>query len=715
MTTVMEAYDAQMLDYQNDVDVQMHPSHEPWFHDEEAMEDDQLEDTKSQSHTEYEDVEIEMENYAEVLQNPEYEMVDEGADYPVIENHTHEAVSAQLSFTELSSTDTSGLPSTVPTAETTHLETAEATPASQPPKASIVERSLSQNSSTSTNAEELAVVEAADSTPESVEATSEARALDLPAQNIIDSSGEPANLQQEAQLTTPFTGAEDVPQSQAPLDITEGEAQEPTHGVDGDLDEVPSQTAENVDSGSHLDGQPGEAGHEEVSNSTNDPHEISEGVFIEPPPGVLLSLANVDEPDVCIFNQPNHPETSAAAVTAQSHMILLGNRPTLYYEPLSVLFDALRQDEYIANLYDLSQTELLLEAYDLQLVISEDNIFSRETSLHDLHLLHDGSDITGPLRLRLQSVMPRFIVRYRLLQDQILRLNMADEQYEELGHPEGVNEASPSDTQQDFYEDQSTVQQPEIGEAEPSNELTHLEATEHEDQTTHDDEAEAEAVQQPNERQEVPEAVQDNESEAEKHLTQETTEENGVQLEAADEDEEEHDSDTTSYANVEVQSASQEEKVANNFTDDQPNDDEGDGNTEEHSVIDGDAPEHQEDNVLDAKGIDHALPDDVEAEDAHSLAETDGYAVVNEPEQISEDGDSSLQYPDDWEDTFEEDDEFGDPDDDVDEKAPEMIPKALSNTSRSSKRSFDDVDPEVIHEERQSVDGSPGSKRTRVE
>jgi hypothetical protein len=120
------------------------------------------------------------------------------------------------------------------------------------------------------------------------------------------------------------------------------------------------------------------------------------------------------------------------------------------------------------------------------------------------------------------------------------------------------------------------------------------------------------------------------------------------------------------------------------------------------------------------------LTDDVEAEDAYSLAETDGYAVVNgklwvtmtnvlvtdevylEPEQISEDGDSSLQYPDDWEDTFEEDDEFGDPNDDVDEKAPVMIPKALSNTNRSSKRSFDDVDPEVVHEERQSSDGSPG-------
>lgn len=39
-------------------------------------------------------------------------------------------------------------------------------------------------------------------------------------------------------------------------------------------------------------------------------------------------------------------------------------------------------------------------------------------------MLHDGSDFSGPLRIRLTSVTPRFILRYHLLQDQIARLNL---------------------------------------------------------------------------------------------------------------------------------------------------------------------------------------------------------------------------------------------------------------------------------------------------
>lgn len=40
-------------------------------------------------------------------------------------------------------------------------------------------------------------------------------------------------------------------------------------------------------------------------------------------------------------------------------------------------------------------------------------------------MLHDGSDFTGPLRIHLRSAIPRFILRYRLLQEQISRLDLA--------------------------------------------------------------------------------------------------------------------------------------------------------------------------------------------------------------------------------------------------------------------------------------------------
>ena len=50
---------------------------------------------------------------------------------------------------------------------------------------------------------------------------------------------------------------------------------------------------------------------------------------------------------------------------------------------------------------------------------------AREISLHDLNVLHHGLDLTGPLRLRLRTVLPRFINRYRSLQSQLTRLDVA--------------------------------------------------------------------------------------------------------------------------------------------------------------------------------------------------------------------------------------------------------------------------------------------------
>lgn len=61
------------------------------------------------------------------------------------------------------------------------------------------------------------------------------------------------------------------------------------------------------------------------------------------------------------------------------------------------------------------------------LIIMQDNVHSREISLHDLNVLHDGSDFAGPLRLLLRAIVPRFIIRYYALQEQIQRLNVVAE------------------------------------------------------------------------------------------------------------------------------------------------------------------------------------------------------------------------------------------------------------------------------------------------
>ncbi|KAG5221520.1 Superoxide-generating NADPH oxidase heavy chain [Salix suchowensis] len=113
---------------------------------------------------------------------------------------------------------------------------------------------------------------------------------------------------------------------------------------------------------------------------SNDPHEISEGVPTAESPG-------------------------------SDSLVLLHHQPVLYYEPLSSVFDALRREEYLMNSPDLRDGELILDAYDLQLAVSEDNVYAREVTLHDLNVIHDGSDIAGPLRLRLRSSVPRFAFR----------------------------------------------------------------------------------------------------------------------------------------------------------------------------------------------------------------------------------------------------------------------------------------------------------------
>ena len=122
----------------------------------------------------------------------------------------------------------------------------------------------------------------------------------------------------------------------------------------------------------------------EVSNS--DPHEISDGVYIDPPPAVLLSISSSSQRmDCCLFNQPQprsgsqSPNAYASSSTAPDMTLLLSQRPTLYYEPLNNVFETFRQEEIISNLTDFVDGELVLEAYDLDLRIPEVYIACRQS------------------------------------------------------------------------------------------------------------------------------------------------------------------------------------------------------------------------------------------------------------------------------------------------------------------------------------------------
>lgn len=116
----------------------------------------------------------------------------------------------------------------------------------------------------------------------------------------------------------------------------------------------------------------------EDAAAAGDPHEISDGVYIDPPPPVLLSLPpSAENAECCLFNRPQSStplSTSGGDQSGpadESPRLLLHDRPTLYYEPLSSVFDALRHEEFIGNLPGCAEAELILDAYELELAIAE--------------------------------------------------------------------------------------------------------------------------------------------------------------------------------------------------------------------------------------------------------------------------------------------------------------------------------------------------------
>lgn len=99
-------------------------------------------------------------------------------------------------------------------------------------------------------------------------------------------------------------------------------------------------------------------------HSTGDPHEISEGVYIDPPPAVVLLVSTEVQHHFSLFNEPQ--EESSPNI-----QVILQHLPTLYYEPLHSVFEAFRQEEHLHTLFDTTNAELTLDAYELQLVVSE--------------------------------------------------------------------------------------------------------------------------------------------------------------------------------------------------------------------------------------------------------------------------------------------------------------------------------------------------------
>ncbi|KAK7440245.1 hypothetical protein VKT23_017186 [Stygiomarasmius scandens] len=480
MATALDNYDTQMMDYSTDIDVQMHPSMDSWFQDEAAMEAETEATQYSSADGELVDVEVDMEN-------PEYEMTDGAEDYPVT-TEIEDAIVTDASH-PVDSFDTSSpsihdnlslQPSSEALPETdlvapvesdfVSLASAEMQP-SQPQEVhsetADAEEVQAIDAGVSDSLDHLTAVDSTPAPLQPFEDSEHNRETSLP-QTYTDIGTTVSSADQES--GTLENGPEEVDSTisatVAPEPLLHADPENPL-GDTPQVEDVTARapefetlqaseeqkaehTAQAGETSDHVEIEERVSVPQQEAEQSQDPHEISDGVYIDPPPAVLLNLALADQRDVCLFNQPVQTDPSTSNETVQSYELLLHDYPTLYYEPLSKVFDALRNDNYLSQI-DLTQTELLLDAYDLQLVVSEDNIFARETSLHDLNVLHDYSDIAGPLRLRLQTVTPRFITRYRLLQEQILRLNVSTEDYDEESNEEEQDRTSEYQQEHEQY------------------------------------------------------------------------------------------------------------------------------------------------------------------------------------------------------------------------------------------------------------------------
>jgi hypothetical protein len=392
-STILELPEAQMLDYTSDGDYAMHATgHATEWHSMEAtMSDDHVPTATEYSETieidmdrndDDEITEYEMADGAEEYDRDEVELVD--VDFaessrvasPITAHHVVdvEELSGQLSFQRAQSsaplqlllsppTQPESIPfphvepevsEQAPTLSVDAMPSRDASPL-PPPIASAHEPFASSD--------QLSVsVEAAQSTKEPP---------------VEDRLGSPAE-------SPPAAALQQVVESLTSLVETEVMSNNLEHGDTASIlgQEVPSLRGEEVSAvpiPQPFDEAAQAAGPENTSNPdpNADPHEISDGVYIDPPPPVLLSISSAGRSlDCCLFNQPQSrsgsqsPNAHASKSTAPYVVLLLSQRPTLYYEPLNNVFEALRQ-ENLHGIEGFADAELILDAYELDLRISE--------------------------------------------------------------------------------------------------------------------------------------------------------------------------------------------------------------------------------------------------------------------------------------------------------------------------------------------------------
>lgn len=394
----MDSYDAPMLDYSGDTDVHMHTtlsSPKPWIQTETVMEED-LHPIHLSDHfpslDPQQDVEVDMDDYFN--ENVEYEMAD--GDLPVPDTelvdidvydaprdeifpaHPPISLSTDPPVQDLSEkpsethfpSDGGIISEHVPgpaVLETSYSQAAE--PERLTP--SFPQTEISENTDALTSDQPVVLApQASSSISEVVSAalnseidisadlkTAEVASDNTPKSLDIHQLAEQKNVQ-DFSISECATVEENTRQSEIQNDSAHEDAREHDESYEGDF---PGEAPDGVGA---VDSHAGE-------DDDSDPHEISDGVYIEPPPPVLLELpSSSSQPECALFNAPHGLEAESPS-TETVYTVLLQSRPTLYYETMNDVFEALRQEERIRSITEFVEGEMIIDAYDLGLLVSE--------------------------------------------------------------------------------------------------------------------------------------------------------------------------------------------------------------------------------------------------------------------------------------------------------------------------------------------------------
>ena len=395
----MDSYDAPMLDYSGDTDVHMHTtlsSPKPWIQTETIMEED-LHPIHLSDHFPslgpQQDVEVDMDDYFN--ENVEYEMADgdlpvpdtELVDIDVYDAPRDEIFPAHPPIS-LSTDPTVQDPSEKPSE--THFPSdsgviSEHVPgpaaleipysqAAEPerPTPPFPQAEISENTDALTSDQPIVLApQASSSISEIVSAdlnseidisadlkTAEVAADSTPKSLDIHRLAEQKNVQ-DFSTSEHSTVEENTRQSEIQNDSAHEDAREHDEDYEGDFP------------GEAPDGVGAVESHEAGEDDDSDPHEISDGVYIEPPPPVLLELpSSSSQPECALFNAPHGLETEPPSTEAV-YTVLLQSRPTLYYETMNDVFEALREEERIRSIAEFVEGEMIIDAYNLGLLVSE--------------------------------------------------------------------------------------------------------------------------------------------------------------------------------------------------------------------------------------------------------------------------------------------------------------------------------------------------------